>query len=141
MSSALVTRARAVLDQEWTKNSRLGLRLIVAATIVTIVIAFMGPSAVALRLGPRSSLMPPWYLPAGIVSLNEWVAVLSLWLALGAGSIGTSELLVRAQATGALPRLECPGMLIDIERGPIRLGRAEELAVGLQLEYQHIDKL
>ncbi|EPL12620.1 hypothetical protein CF150_08540 [Pseudomonas sp. CF150] len=32
-------------------------------------------------------------------------------------------------------------MLIDIERGPIRLGRAEELAVGLQLEYQHIDKL
>lgn len=88
MSSALVTRARAVLDQEWTKNSRLGLRLIVAATIVTIVIAFMGPSAVALRLGPRSSLMPPWYLPAGIVSLNEWVAVLSLWIALIAGSIG-----------------------------------------------------
>ncbi len=47
----------------------------------------------------------------------------------------------RLKATGALPRLECPGMLIDIERGPIRLGRAEELAVGLQLEYQHIDKL
>ena len=47
----------------------------------------------------------------------------------------------RLKAMGALPRLECPGMLIDIERGPIRLGRAEELAVGLQLEYQHIDKL
>jgi magnesium chelatase subunit ChlD-like protein len=47
----------------------------------------------------------------------------------------------RLKAMGALPRLECPGVLIDIERGPIRLGRAEELAVGLQLEYQHIDKL
>ena len=47
----------------------------------------------------------------------------------------------RLKAMGALPRLECPGMLIDIERGPIRLGRAEELAVGLQLGYQHIDKL
>ena len=45
----------------------------------------------------------------------------------------------RLKAMGALPRLECPGMLIDIERGPIRLGRAEGLAVGLQLEYQHID--
>lgn len=45
----------------------------------------------------------------------------------------------RLKAMGALPRLECPGMLIDIERGPIRLGRAEKLAVGLQLEYQHID--
>ena len=47
----------------------------------------------------------------------------------------------RLKAMGALPRLECPGVLIDIERGPIRLGRAEELAVGLQLDYQHIDKL
>ncbi|WP_330211173.1 vWA domain-containing protein [Pseudomonas sp. AM4(2022)] len=45
----------------------------------------------------------------------------------------------RLKAMGALPRLECLGMLIDIERGPIRLGRAEELAVGLQLDYQHID--
>ena len=47
----------------------------------------------------------------------------------------------RLKAMGALPRLECQGVLIDIERGPVRLGRAEELAVGLQLQYQHIDKL
>ncbi|MFT3835107.1 MAG: polyprenol phosphomannose-dependent alpha 1,6 mannosyltransferase MptB [Micropruina sp.] len=88
MSRALVDRARAILDQSWTKNARLGLRLIIAATLVTIVVAFMGPSAVTLRLGPRSSFMPPWYLPSGLVSLNEWVAVLSLWLGLAAGSIG-----------------------------------------------------
>jgi len=88
MPSALVSRARAVLGAEWTRDSRLGLRLIVAATLVTVGIAFMGPSAVALRLGPRNSLMPPWYLPAGLVAVNEWVAVLSLWLGLGVGSIG-----------------------------------------------------
>ncbi len=37
------------------------------------------------------------------------------------------------------PRLECPGLLIDIERGPIRLGRARELASALDLQYRHID--
>ena len=47
----------------------------------------------------------------------------------------------RLKAIGAVPRLECPGMLVDIERGPIRLGRAQELAAGLQLDYRHIDKL
>lgn len=40
-----------------------------------------------------------------------------------------------------LPLLACAGLLVDIERGPIRLGRAQELAVGLQLEYRHIDRL
>jgi magnesium chelatase subunit ChlD-like protein len=32
-------------------------------------------------------------------------------------------------------------LLVDIERGPIRLGRAETLAAGLQLDYRHIDNL
>lgn len=40
-----------------------------------------------------------------------------------------------------LPLLACPGLLVDIERGAIRLGRAQELAVGLQLDYRHIDQL
>ncbi|MGY2289470.1 vWA domain-containing protein [Pseudomonas sp. SDO528_S397] len=40
--------------------------------------------------------------------------------------------------TGVAP-LECPGVLLDIERGPIRLGRAQALADGLGLEYRHID--
>lgn len=38
-----------------------------------------------------------------------------------------------------LPLLDCPGLLVDIERGPIRLGRAQALAAGLQLDYRHID--
>ncbi|WP_124416030.1 VWA domain-containing protein [Pseudomonas sp. R4-35-07] len=45
----------------------------------------------------------------------------------------------RLKAIDGLPLLECPGMLVDIERGPIRLGRARELAIGLQLDYRHID--
>jgi magnesium chelatase subunit ChlD-like protein len=40
-----------------------------------------------------------------------------------------------------LPQLECSGLLVDIERGPIRLGRARELAIGLQVDYRHIDDL
>ena len=38
-----------------------------------------------------------------------------------------------------LPKLDCPGLLIDIERGPIRLGRAEQMAAQLQIDYRHID--
>ena len=40
-----------------------------------------------------------------------------------------------------LPELACPGLLIDIERGPIRLGRSKVLAEQLQSEYRHIDEL
>lgn len=40
-----------------------------------------------------------------------------------------------------LPALNCPGLVIDIERGPIRLGRSKVLAVQLQSEYRHIDDL
>ncbi|MGH8374305.1 MAG: magnesium chelatase, partial [Pseudomonas sp.] len=40
-----------------------------------------------------------------------------------------------------LPAIECPGMVIDIERGPIRLGRSKVLAAQLQSDYRHIDEL
>ncbi|MCI0995984.1 vWA domain-containing protein [Pseudomonas corrugata] len=38
-----------------------------------------------------------------------------------------------------LPPLDCPCLLVDIERGPIRLGRARQLAEQLGAEYRHID--
>jgi magnesium chelatase subunit ChlD-like protein len=41
----------------------------------------------------------------------------------------------------SLPILDCPSLLVDVERGPIRLGRAKELATGLQADYRHIDDL
>lgn len=44
------------------------------------------------------------------------------------------------QASG-VASLDCPGLLIDIERGAIRLGRAEQLAAALGIDYQHIDSL
>ncbi len=47
----------------------------------------------------------------------------------------------RVKELSALPVLACPGLLIDIERGPIRLGRAKDLATALQAQYQHIDEL
>ncbi len=40
-----------------------------------------------------------------------------------------------------LPALACPGLLIDIERGPIRLNRARQLATALDADYRHIDEL
>jgi magnesium chelatase subunit ChlD-like protein len=47
----------------------------------------------------------------------------------------------RVKAWSMLPALTCPGLLIDIERGPIRLGRAKLLAAELQAQYRHIDEL
>lgn len=47
----------------------------------------------------------------------------------------------RVKEWAGLPTLDCPGLLIDIERGPIRLGRARQLAVGLGADYCHIDQL
>jgi len=45
----------------------------------------------------------------------------------------------RLKAWSALPAIDCPGLLIDIERGPIRLGRSRQMAAELKVEYLHID--
>ncbi|MGC5702696.1 VWA domain-containing protein [Pseudomonas sp. NFXW11] len=45
----------------------------------------------------------------------------------------------RLKSLPALAPLNCPTLLLDIERGPIRLGRARELAQMLDAEYRHID--
>jgi len=47
----------------------------------------------------------------------------------------------RLKEWSSLPLLECPSLLIDIERGPIRLGRARQMAAELQADYRHIDEL
>lgn len=47
----------------------------------------------------------------------------------------------RLKAIAGLPVLDCPGLLVDIERGPILLGRAKQLALELQLDYRPIDSL
>ena len=85
---ALWARARAVLRAPWSSDPRLGVGLIVASVLATLAVAFCGPSSVALRLGPRVDLLPPWYLPVNWIALSEWVAVPTLWLSLAAGAIG-----------------------------------------------------
>ena len=47
----------------------------------------------------------------------------------------------RVKDIPALEPFASPSLLIDIERGPIRLGRAVELARQLSAEYRHIDAL
>ncbi|MET1077004.1 MAG: VWA domain-containing protein [Pseudomonas sp.] len=41
----------------------------------------------------------------------------------------------------ALPTLDCPALLVDIECAPIRLGGARRLAHALGAEYRHIESL
>ncbi|KPX09363.1 vWA domain-containing protein [Pseudomonas savastanoi] len=47
----------------------------------------------------------------------------------------------RIKQLPVLPAFNCASVLIDIEKGPIRLGRARKLASSLGADYQHIDEL
>ncbi|KGS13924.1 VWA domain-containing protein [Pseudomonas tremae] len=47
----------------------------------------------------------------------------------------------RIKQLPVLSAFTCASLLIDIEKGPIRLGRARELASSLGAEYRHIDEL
>lgn len=45
----------------------------------------------------------------------------------------------RLQPWPALAPLPCASVLVDIERAPVRVGKARELAYELQADYRHID--
>lgn len=89
----------------WHRNHRYGILGIVAATVLTVVTGFLGPSAVTLTLGPRLTLLPPWYLPAGIVKPNEWVVSVLIWSAILMGTVGM-YVAMRALADGWKPRVK-----------------------------------
>jgi alpha-1,6-mannosyltransferase len=72
----------------WHRDHRYALTGIVGATALTVLTGALGPSAVALRLGPRESYLPPWYLPSGIVEPNEWVVSIMIWSAIIVGAAG-----------------------------------------------------
>ncbi|HEU5484516.1 MAG TPA: hypothetical protein VFU98_06385 [Microlunatus sp.] len=86
----------------WHRDHRYGLGLIVAATVLTLVTGFLGPSVVTLTLGPRSNLLPPWYLPAGVLQPNEWVVTVLVWVIVALGAVGL-WVSMRALAGGWLP--------------------------------------
>jgi alpha-1,6-mannosyltransferase len=88
----------------WHRDHRFALASIVGATILTVVAGFLGPSAVTLTLGPRHSLLPPWYLPSGLLSPNEWLVSWLIWIAIALGTIGL-WIGLHALADGWQPRL------------------------------------
>jgi alpha-1,6-mannosyltransferase len=91
--------------ETWHRNHRFALFGIVGATALTLLAGFLGPSAVALTLGPRHSYLPPWYLPAGLVKPNEWFVSILIWAAILLGALGLWVGL-RAMADGWRPRFK-----------------------------------
>jgi alpha-1,6-mannosyltransferase len=89
----------------WHRNHRFALFGIVGATSLTLLVGFLGPSAVTLTLGPRKSYLPPWYLPTGVVKPNEWFVSLLIWAAIGLGALGLWVGL-RALADGWKPKFK-----------------------------------
>lgn len=47
----------------------------------------------------------------------------------------------RLKSLDGVAPLACPALLVDMERGPIRLGRARTLASALSAEYRHLEDL
>ncbi len=47
----------------------------------------------------------------------------------------------RLKEWAGLTPFDCPTLLVDLEKGPIRLGRARQLANELGAEYRHIERL
>jgi alpha-1,6-mannosyltransferase len=88
----------------WHRDHRFALTGIIGATALTWFTAALGPSAVTLTLGPRKTLLPPWYLPAGIVRPNEWLVSVLIWSAIVLGALGL-WVGMRALADGWQPHL------------------------------------
>jgi alpha-1,6-mannosyltransferase len=72
----------------WHRNHQFALFGIVAATALTLLAGFLGPSAATLTLGPRHSYLPPWYLPADVITPNEWFVSILIWVAIILGALG-----------------------------------------------------
>jgi alpha-1,6-mannosyltransferase len=89
----------------WHRNHQFALFGIVAATSLTLLAGFLGPSAVTLTLGPRDSYLPPWYVPANLVTPNEWFVSILIWAAIILGALGLWVGL-RAMADGWKPKFK-----------------------------------
>jgi alpha-1,6-mannosyltransferase len=72
----------------WHRDHRYALGCIIAATALTVFTGFLGPSAVTLTLGPRQSWLPPWHLPSGLLTPNEWLVSLMVIAIILMGAVG-----------------------------------------------------
>lgn len=87
------------------KSPRVGLALILLATVLTVAVGAIGPSAVTLTLGPRESLLPPYYPPAGAVPTpHEWVVSGVLFAAVLIAGLGLTVCML-ALRDGWQPRV------------------------------------
>lgn len=88
----------------WHRDHRVALVLIIMATVITVGVAFLGPSAVTLTLGPRDSWLPPWYVPVKAAKSADWAVSASIWVAILTAGLGlfTGS---RALADGWRPHL------------------------------------
>ena len=89
----------------WHRDHRVALAGIIGSTLLVLIAGGLGPSVVTLTLGPRDGLLPPWYLPSGVVMPNEWVVSTMIWAAIVIGGFGLF-IGIRALADGWLPRLK-----------------------------------
>lgn len=86
-------------------SPRVGLGLVLLATVLTVAVGALGPSPVTLTLGPRESLLPPYYLPAGTLPTpDEWLVSGLLFAAVVIGGAGLT-VAVRALRNGWQPRV------------------------------------
>lgn len=86
----------------WHRDHRIALAMIIGATVLTLITGFLGPSAVTLTLGARSSWLPPWYLPDGSPKPNEWVVSTMIWAVIIVGGVGLT-IALRALSRGWRP--------------------------------------
>lgn len=117
------TRLRRPLDEQvvppaarrsWHRDPRWALVGIIGATALTWIAGFLGPSVVALSLGPRHSALPPWYVTK--VHPDEWLVSGLVWAAILVGAIGL-WIALRALAGGWRPsvrRLFALGTVLNL---------------------------
>lgn len=88
----------------WRNSPRVGLALILLATVLTVAVGALGPSAVTLTLGPRASFLPPYYLEGAVPTPHEWAVSVVLFGAVIIGGIGLT-IAMRALRDGWHPRV------------------------------------
>lgn len=99
----------------WHRNPWVAMAFIVGSTLLTMLVGFLGPSVTTLTLGPRESLLPPWYLP-GMLDPNPWLIAMLGYLIVLMGVAGT-WIALRALARGWAPRvrnLYIVGVLLNL---------------------------